>query len=140
KTSTGVVRMTPESLGKRFMENAKSRASSPSAVRTTGVPKEDLVDMMVDQGVPLEEAVQLSVKISDQRSAASGFSNTRRRISWDWNATMTATDGVTFGMRYLVDENPMQTLNEYNRRVSKRSALAEYGFKDRTSLDAAKQE
>lgn len=139
-TSKGVVRMTPESLGRRFMENAKMRESSPSAVRTTGVPKDDLVDMMVDQGVELEEAIQLAVKISNQRSTASGFSNTRRRISWDWNAKMTAPDGTTFGMRDLVDENPMRTLNEYNRRVSKRSALAEYGFKDRTSLDKAKQE
>lgn len=139
-TSKGVIRMTPESLGKRFMDNAKARESSPSAVRTTGVPKDDLVDMMVDQGVELEEATQLAVKISDQRSAASGFSNTRRRISWDWNAKMTAPDGTTFGMRDLVDENPMGTLNEYNRRVSKRSALATYGFKDRTSLDKAKQE
>lgn len=139
-TSKGVIRMTPESLGKRFMDNAKARESSPSAVRTTGVPKDDLVDMMVDQGVELEEAKQLAVKISDQRSTASGFSNTRRRISWDWNAKMTAPDGTTFGMRDLVDENPMGTLNEYNRRVSKRSALATYGFKDRTSLDKAKQE
>lgn len=139
-TSKGVIRMSTESLGKRFMYNAKARESSPSAVRTTGVPKDDLVDMMVDQGVELEEAKQLAVKISDQRSAASGFSNTRRRISWDWNAKMTAPDGTTFGMRDLVDENPMGTLNEYNRRVSKRSALATYGFKDRTSLDKAKQE
>lgn len=139
-TSKGVIRMSAESLGKRFMDNAKVRESSPSAVRTTGVPKDDLVDMMVDQGVELEEAKQLAVKISDQRSAASGFSNTRRRISWDWNAKMTAPDGTTFGMRDLVDENPMGTLNEYNRRVSKRSALATYGFKDRTSLDKAKQE
>lgn len=139
-TSKGVIRMSTESLGKRFMDNAKARESSPSAVRTTGLPKDDLVDMMVDQGVELEEAKQLAVKISDQRSAASGFSNTRRRISWDWNAKMTAPDGTTFGMRDLVDENPMGTLNEYNRRVSKRSALATYGFKDRTSLDKAKQE
>lgn len=140
KTSKGVVRMTPEDLGKRFLKNAEVRARSPNTIRTLGVPRDDVVDMLVDQGVPLDEAKQLSVKITDYSAKQRGFSNTRRRISWDWNARMTLPDGSTFGMRDLVDDNPIAVLQDYNRRVSKRTALAKYGFGNREALETAKHD
>lgn len=140
KTSKGVIRMTPEALGKRFLKNAEVRARSPNTIRTLGVPRDDVVDMLVDQGVPLDEAKQLSVKITDYSAKQRGFTNTRRRISWDWNARMSLPDGSTFGMRDLVDDNPIAVLQDYNRRVSKRTALAKYGFGNREALETAKHE
>lgn len=140
KTSKGVVRMTPADLGKRFLKNAEVRARSPNTIRTLGVPRDDVVDMLVDQGVPLDEAKQLAVTITDYSAKQRGFSNTRRRISWDWNARMPMPDGSTFGMRDLVDDNPVAVLQDYNRRVSKRTALAKYGFGNREALETAKHE
>ena len=140
KTSKGVIRMTPADLGKRFLKNAEVRARSPNTIRTLGVPRDDVVDMLVDQGVPLDEAKQLSVKITDYSAKQRGFTNTRRRISWDWNARMSLPDGSTFGMRDLVDDNPIAVLQDYNRRVSKRTALAKYGFGNREALEQAKHD
>ncbi len=140
KTSKGVVRMSPEDLGKRFLKNAEVRARSPNTIRTLGVPRDDVVDMLVDQGVPLDEAKQLAVKITDYSAKQRGFTNTRRRISWDWNARMSMPDGSTFGMRDLVDDNPIAVLQDYNRRVSKRTALAKYGFGNREALETAKHD
>lgn len=139
-TSKGVVRMTPADLGKRFLKNAEVRARSPNTIRTLGVPRDDVVDMLVDQGVPLDEAKQLSVTITDYSAKQRGFSNTRRRISWDWGARMPMPDGSTFGMRDLVDDNPIAVLQDYNRRVSKRTALAKYGFGNREALETAKHD
>lgn len=140
KTSKGVVQMTPADLGKRFLKNAEVRARSPNTIRTLGVPRDDVVDMLVDHGVLLDEAKQLAVTITDYSAKQRGFSNTRRRISWDWSARMPMPNGSTFGMRDLVDDNPMAVLQDYNRRVSKRTALAKYGFGNRETLETAKHE
>ena len=134
-----VVRLDAETLGRKFIDNAKARVDNPSAVRTTGVARNELHDIMVAHGIPEDEAAQLVLKVAAKRTAQHGLQYLRPRIKWDWNKEGTMPNGEKFNMSDLIDEHQFSKLNEYNRRTSKRIALAKYGFKDRAALDEDKQ-
>lgn len=134
-----VVRLDAETLGRKFIDNAKARVDNPSAVRTTGVARNELHDIMVAHGIPEDEAAQLVLKVAAKRTAQHGLQYLRPRIKWDWNKEGTMPNGEKFNMSDLIDEHQFSKLNEYNRRTSKRIALAKYGFKDRAALDEGKQ-
>lgn len=139
-TDGKIINLKPTAIGEKFMENLKVRSENPNAVRTIGVSKDELYDMLTSQGLDDSAAKALSVKLTQTRSAQQGEKHLRRRIDWDWSDTATATapDGTVFGMRDLVDQNAFHTIVDYNRRMSKRVGLAQYGFKDAQSLQDAK--
>lgn len=133
-----VVRLDTEALGDKFIANLKERANNPNTVSTTGIPKNDLHDIMTAHGIPVEEASQLVDKIASKQASRQGMSNLKSRIKWDWNKTGTFPDGTTFGMRDIVGEHQFSKLVDYNRTTSHRAALAHYGFKSKTELLAGK--
>lgn len=133
-----VVRLDAETLGNKFISNMKDRVDQTGAVRTTGVARNDLHDLMVAHGIPTDEAAQLVLKVAAKRELRNGVKNLRERIKWDWFKTGHMPDGSEFRMTDLIDEHQFSKLNEYNRRISKRVALAKYGFKDRAALDEGK--
>lgn len=137
-TDGKVINLKPDAIGAKFMDNMKVRSENPNAVRTIGVSKDELYDMLTSQGLDDSAAKALSVKLTQTRSAQQGEKHLRRRIDWDWTKTATAPDGTVFGMRDLVDQNAYHTIVDYNRRMSKRVGLAQYGFKDAQSLQDAK--
>lgn len=139
-TDGKIINLKPEAIGDKFMDNMKVRSENPNAVRTIGVSKDELYDMLTSQGLDDSAAKALAVKLTQARSAQQGEKHLRKRIDWDWsdNATATAPDGTVFGMRDLVDQNAFHTIVDYNRRMSKRVGLAHYGFKDAQSLQDAK--
>lgn len=133
-----VVRLDAETLGNKFISNMRDRVDQSGAVRTTGVARNDLHDLMVAHGIPTDEAAQLVLKVAAKRETKNGVKNLRERIKWDWFKTGHMPDGSEFRMTDLIDEHQFSKLNEYNRRISKRVALAKYGFKDRAALDEGK--
>lgn len=133
-----VVRLDAETLGNKFISNMKDRVDQTGAVRTTGVARNDLHDLMVAHGIPTDEAAQLVLKVAAKRELRNGGKNLRERIKWDWFKYGKMPDGSEFRMVDLIDEHQFSKLNEYNRRISKRVALAKYGFKDRAALDEGK--
>lgn len=135
-----VIRMDAEKLGDRFIDNAIARMDNPAAVRTTGVARNELHDIMTAHGIPEEEASQLVLAVAQKRTAKHGAVNLRPRIVWDWSKKGVFKDGTEFNMSSLIDPHQFSKLNEYNRRMSKRIGLAKYGFKDRASLDEAKHQ
>lgn len=139
-TDGKIINLKPDAIGAKFMDNMKVRSENPNAVRTIGVSKDELYDMLTSQGLDDSAAKALAVKLTQTRSAQQGEKHLRRRIDWDWSDTATATapDGTVFGMRDLVDQNAFHTIVDYNRRMSKRVGLAQYGFKDAQSLQDAK--
>lgn len=137
-TDGKIINLKPEAIGEKFMDNMKVRSENPNAVRTIGVSKDELYDMLTSQGLDDSAAKALSVKLTQTRSAQHGEKHLRRRIDWDWTKTATAPDGTVFGMRDLVDQNAFHTIVDYNRRMSKRVGLAQYGFKDAQALQDAK--
>lgn len=138
KADGTTIRLTSHQLGEKFLDNMKARAQNPNTVQTVGLPKEELHDILTRQGVDPDEASALVNKMTEQRSNQQGVANLRQRIAWDFNKTATTPDGVTFSMRDLVDQNSFQNVVDYNRRMSKRVGLAQYGFKDRNALQTAK--
>lgn len=137
-TDGKIINLKTDAIGAKFMDNMKVRSENPNAVRTIGVSKDELYDMLTSQGLDDSAAKALAVKLTQTRSAQHGEKHLRRRIDWDWNKTATAPDGTVFGMRDLVDQNAYHTIVDYNRRMSKRVGLAQYGFKDAQSLQDAK--
>lgn len=137
-TDGKIINLKTDAIGAKFMDNMKVRSENPNAVRTIGVSKDELYDMLTDQGLDDSAAKALAVKLTQTRSAQHGEKHLRRRIDWDWTKTATAPDGTVFGMRDLVDQNAFHTIVDYNRRMSKRVGLAQYGFKDAQSLQDAK--
>jgi len=137
-TDGKIINLKTDTIGAKFMDNMKVRSENPNAVRTIGVSKDELYDMLTSQGLDDSAAKALSVKLTQTRSAQHGEKHLRRRIDWDWTKTATAPDGTVFGMRDLVDQNAFHTIVDYNRRMSKRVGLAQYGFKDAQSLQDAK--
>lgn len=137
-TDGKIINLKTDTIGAKFMDNMKVRSENPNAVRTIGVSKDELYDMLTSQGLDDAAAKALSVKLTQTRSAQQGEKHLRRRIDWDWTKTATAPDGTVFGMRDLVDQNAFHTIVDYNRRMSKRVGLAQYGFKDAQSLQDAK--
>ena len=139
-TDGKIINLKTDTIGAKFMDNMKVRSENPNAVRTIGVSKDELYDMLTSQGLDDSAAKALAVKLTQTRSAQQGEKHLRRRIDWDWSDTATATapDGTVFGMRDLVDQNAFHTIVDYNRRMSKRVGLAQYGFKDAQSLQDAK--
>lgn len=137
-TDGKIINLKTDTIGAKFMDNMKVRSENPNAVRTIGVSKDELYDMLTSQGLDDSAAKALSVKLTQTRSAQQGEKHLRRRIDWDWTKTATAPDGTVFGMRDLVDQNAFHTIVDYNRRMSKRVGLAQYGFKDAQSLQDAK--
>ena len=137
-TDGKIINLKTDTIGAKFMDNMKVRSENPNAVRTIGVSKDELYDMLTSQGLDDAAAKALSVKLTQTRSAQQGEKHLRRRIDWDWSDTATAPDGTVFGMRDLVDQNAFHTIVDYNRRMSKRVGLAQYGFKDAQSLQDAK--
>ena len=137
-TDGKIINLKTDAIGAKFMDNMKVRSENPNAVRTIGVSKDELYDMLTSQGLDDAAAKALSVKLTQTRSAQHGEKHLRRRIDWDWTKTATAPDGTVFGMRDLVDQNAYHTIVDYNRRMSKRVGLAQYGFKDAQSLQDAK--
>lgn len=137
-TDGKIINLKTDAIGAKFMDNMKVRSENPNAVRTIGVSKDELYDMLTSQGLDDSAAKALAVKLTQTRSAQQGEKHLRRRIDWDWTKTATAPDGTVFGMRDLVDQNAFHTIVDYNRRMSKRVGLAQYGFKDAQSLQDAK--
>ena len=137
-TDGKIINLKTDTIGAKFMDNMKVRSENPNAVRTIGVSKDELYDMLTSQGLDDAAAKALSVKLTQTRSAQHGEKHLRRRIDWDWTETATAPDGTVFGMRDLVDQNAFHTIVDYNRRMSKRVGLAQYGFKDAQALQDAK--
>jgi hypothetical protein len=132
KADGTMVKLTPSDLGKTFLKNMKLRASNSSTVKASGVTGDVVVDVLTDLGgIAAEEAVQLAAKIKKAgQNKQSGVKNFRRRISWDFSLKGELPDGSLFSMKDLIEAQPMMTLNEYNRRISGRSALAKYGLTD----------
>lgn len=133
-----VIKLTPQALGTKFMDNMKTRGENPNSVKTIGLSKDEIVNVLESQGVDLTTAKALANKLSNTRSAQQGEKHLRKRIDWDWTKTATAPDGTVFSMRDLVDQNAFHNIVDYNRRMSKRVGLAQYGFRTQQELMDAK--
>lgn len=131
-------KLTERQIGQHFLQTQADAARSLGDVAATGMNREQIADILTRTGnFTDKEAVSIADNIHSgiHSSGASVPKNLRRRIDWDWNASMRTSQGHDLTMRDLVDNNVMGNLEDYTRTMAHKNGLAQYGIKSESELE-----
>lgn len=131
-------KLTTGQVGKHFLQTQADSARSLGDVAATGMNREQIADILTRTGnFTDKEAVLIADNIHSgiHSSGTSVPKNLRRRIDWDWNASLRTSKGHNLTMRDLVDDNVMGNLEDYTRTMAHKNGLAQYGIKSDSELE-----
>lgn len=131
-------KLSVKQVGDHYLQTQSQASRGLSDVSAVGMSVEEMAELLTKSGqVTQKEAVSLASEIY-KRSHDKGTSmpkHLRRRIDWDWNATMRTASGYKLSMRDFVDSNVMGNLEGYTTSLGHRLGLAGYGLKSEADLD-----
>lgn len=125
-------------VGKHFLQTQADSSRSLGDVAATGMNREQIADILTRTGnFTDKEAVMIAENIHSgiHSTGTSVPKNLRRRIDWDWNASLRTSKGYNLTMRDLVDDNVMGNLEDYTRTMAHKNGLAQYGIKSESDLE-----
>ena len=131
-------KLTERQIGQHFLQTQADSARSLGDVAATGMNREQIADILTRTGnFTDKEAVLIAENIHSgiHSSGTSVPKNLRRRIDWDWNASLRTSKGHNLTMRDLVDDNVMGNLEDYTRTMAHKNGLAQYGIKSDSELE-----
>ena len=137
KNSAKTFVLTERQIGQHFLQTQEDVQRSLADVAVTGMNKEQIADMLTRTGTMTDKDARIIAAdiFSEMHKKGTAVpKNLRRRIEWDWNATMKTDSGYTLTMRDLVEDNAMGNLEDYARGMSHRIGLADYGLKSESEL------
>lgn len=131
-------KLSVKQVGDHYLQTQRQASRGLSDVSAVGMSVEGMAKLLTESGqVTQKEAVSLASEIY-KRSHDKGTSmpkHLRRRIDWDWNATMRTASGHELSMRDFVNSNVMGNLEGYTISLGHRLGLAGYGLKSEADLD-----
>lgn len=138
KNAEGTFVLTEGQLGQHFIARQKDVARGLSDVAATGMNREQLTDLLSRStgmsGKAARESAEAIYK-EMHRTGTAAPSNLKRRIDWDWSATMRTQSGQSISMRDVASNNALGNVEDYARTAAHRNAMADFGIMSESQLE-----
>lgn len=97
-----------------------------------GMSNDEFVEMLVENGVSMEDAAKIleDSVFAQERTGSNATKNLRKRNELDMTKEYTSSNGRTLRMRDLVDTDVTRLMNQYNNRMSGKTAFSMKGYGD----------
>lgn len=138
KNAEGTFVLTEAQLGQHFIARQKAVSRGLSDVSATGMNREQLTDLLSrSTGMSGKAARESAAAIYKEmhRTGTAAPSNLKRRIDWDWSATMRTQSGQSISMRDVASNNALGNVEDYARTAAHRNAMADFGIMSESQLE-----
>lgn len=138
KNAEGTFVLTERQIGQHFIQRQKDVSRGLSDVAATGMNREQLTDLLErSTGMSGKAARQSADAIYKEmhKTGTAAPRNLKRRIDWDWSATMRTGSGETISMRDIASNDILGNVEDYARTSAHRNALADFGIMSESQLE-----
>lgn len=138
KNASGTFVLTERQVGQHFIQTQKAPTRGLSDITSVGMNREQITDLLTKTGSFSDKDARIladDIFTEMHKKGSSTPQNLRRRIDWDWDATLRTQSGQELSMRDFVNDSVLGNLEDYSRGMAHKIGLANYGIKSESELD-----